>query len=315
MGNTVSTPDCFVWSQLPREKFEELLAERFTVIRTNGDEQSGWQIPAVSHDCHEGNHVKFHAQAWDGITDGHGEKKWKFHMVRDDPNETHVCGWRRYRSFWPTRLTTQEEKDAWWTQFDALIATLKRTRDMADSEWIPIYEAQKAREEAVLDAWEEGRPQRMEEYQARRAAAIALDPEMAARHAFWTEFEQRLAERKKTLNELRELAAKDPAAQGELEGHELQWGSDDRQVADILQKSMLIEKKVKEENAALRQRESELSRRQSTLMELDAQEAVAVARKDYGAAGRAHSQKQTAREYWAEEDAKNAKNAKNTKNA
>jgi hypothetical protein len=307
MGNnlSVSTPDCFVWAQLAPVKLEELLAERFTVIRTNGEHQTGWRIPSVTHMCHEGKWSKHHAQAWDHLTDGQGEKSWRFHMVLDDAaGLAHCCGWRRPRTFWPTRLTTEEEKEAWWTGFDALVATLKRTRDMTDAEWIPLYEAQKKREAEVVALW--GEDEKEMAFQSRRDEALALDPESAARHAFWTEFDQRLAERKKVLNELRELAAKDPTAQKELERHEFQWGSDERQVADILQKGMLMEKEVREQKAALNERERVLKERESSLRELDAQEQAAVARKDYRAAERAQSQKQTAREYWAEEDAKNA---------
>jgi hypothetical protein len=313
MGNTVSTPDCFVLSQLPPQKFAELLAEDFTVIRTSGEQQSAWRIPSVSHDCHEGKHVKYHAQVWDSITDGcEGQKKWRFHMVRDVGGEAHVCGWRPCepgnRGFWPTRLTTPEEKEAWWTELDALVATLKRTRGMSDAEWFPLLEAQREREEAEcarqdqlfrqqaeMDADED----RLAAIEKRRRAARAMDPEMAARHAFWTEFEQRLAERKKTLNELKALAEKDPAAQTELERYQFQWGSDDRQIADMLHNVMLGEKKVKEQNAKLAQRNAQWT-------ELEDQERAAVERKDYPAAQRAHSQKQTAMAVWAQEDARDA---------
>ena len=285
MGNNVSTPDCFVLSQLPPEKFAELLAEDFTVTRTSGEKQSGWRIPAVSHDCHEGKWVRYHAQVWDSLTDGEGTKKWRFHMVRDVRGEAHVCGWRPCepgnRGFWPTRLTTPEEKEAWWAELDALVATLKRTRGMPDAEWFPLLDAQKEREDAELERKE------------------PRDSEMDARRAFWTDFQQRLAERKSKLHELRESAAKDPAAQEQLKALEAYWGADDSELAEKLQKEMLVEKKDNERRAVL-------ATRNAFWKELDDQEREAVERKDYAAAQRAWSQKQTTKQGWAEEDAKNA---------
>ena len=81
----------------------------------------------------------------------------------------------------------------------------------------------------------------VKEILARREAARASDPVLAARHAFWTKFDQQLAERKKFLKELRELAADDPEAQIKLENYEFQWGREDTEVADILHKLMLLE--------------------------------------------------------------------------
>jgi hypothetical protein len=59
-------------------------------------------------------------------------------MVRDageDDPEPHVCGWRFHasgnRSFWPTRLTTQEEKEEWWTELDTQLNTLDNARNVA----------------------------------------------------------------------------------------------------------------------------------------------------------------------------------------
>lgn len=134
MGNQVSYPDCCVLSQLPPEKFAELLAERFTVIRTSGEQQDGWRIPSEPHPC-RGTPGKAHAHVWDHTVDGEGEKDWRCHMVLDgDEHTEHCCGWRRFgpgnRTFWPTRLTTQEEKEKWWTEFDALMPTLKRVRNL-----------------------------------------------------------------------------------------------------------------------------------------------------------------------------------------
>ena len=306
MGNKVSIPDCFLWSQLPPEKFEELLAERFTVIRTNGEHQNGWRIPSVTHLCHDGRWSEHHAQAWDHTTGGKGEKSWRFHMVLDDaPDVEHCCGWRRVRTFWPSRLTTEEEKEAWWTEFDALVATLKRTRDMTDAEWIPLYEAQKKREAEVVALW--GEDEKEMAFQSRRDEALALDPESAARHAFWTEFDAEHSRLKEKLKGLTQQAGNNPEIQEELTAFTTFYGGDEREVGDKLQKRMLEAKAEKERLAALKEREHVLKGRERTLRELDAAEKAAVARKDYRAAEQAQSQKKTAQEYWAEEDAKAAK--------
>jgi hypothetical protein len=133
MGNQVSFPDCCLLSQLPRQKFAELLAERFTVIRTSGEEQGGWRISSEPHTC-RGVVGKAHAHVWDHTVDGEGKIDWRCHMVLDAEGVEHCCGWRRFgpgnRTFWPTRLTTQEEKETWWAEFDALMPTLKRMREM-----------------------------------------------------------------------------------------------------------------------------------------------------------------------------------------
>ena len=157
MGNGVSTPDCFMLSQLPAEKFDELTAESFTVIRTSGEHQTGWRIPSTSHGCHQGILVNHHAHVWDHTTNGQGEKNWRFHMIWDgraSDLEQHCCGWRHCepgdRTFWPTRLTTEEEKEAWWTELDTLVGTLKRNRDLSEEEWFLLAAAQKAREEALF---------------------------------------------------------------------------------------------------------------------------------------------------------------------
>lgn len=294
MGNNVSTPDCFVWAQLPKEKFEELLAERFTVIRTSGEKQDGWRIPSTSHFCHEGKWVKYHAHAWDHLTDGKGEKSWRFHMVLEDsPGAMHCCGWRRVRTFWPTRLTTEEEKKAWWDEFDALVATLKRTREMSDAEWMPLYEAQKEREAEVERKW--GEDEKEQAFQSGRDIALA-DPEMEARHAFWTEFDAERARLTEKLKQLRQDAGNNPELQEELTAF-MDFYGDEQQLPDKLQKRMLQAKKEKEIQATMRERDR-------VLKELDEQEKAAAARGDYGAAERAQSQKKTAREHWREEDEK-----------
>jgi hypothetical protein len=302
MGASVSIPDCFLWAQLPPEQFAQLLAERFTVIRTSGKEQAGWRIPAVGHCCNGGQRQKFHGHVWDHTTNGEGDKSWRFHMLRDPTPEDneHCCGWRRCepgnRTFWPTRLTTEQEKETWWAEFDALVATLKRTCEMSEEESAALKKAQDQREEI---AWE--KEERME-WDYRLTKLVAGNPvrdpsntksdEMTRRHTFWAQFNAELARRNQKLKELRELVpqAPDPSAKMALEQQlkalEQLWGPDDR-LANNLHKRMLAERE-----------------RQQTLSELDAEEQAAVERRDYRAAERAQSQKRTAQAVWAEEDAK-----------
>lgn len=299
MGNGVSTSDCFLWAQLPPEKFAELLAEEFTVIRTSGEQQTGWRIPSASHLCHEGKWEKYHAHVWDNTANGKGEKKWRFHMVLDAPDQVHCCGWRHQRTFWPTRLTTEEEKEAWWAGIDVLLATLKRTREMPDAELMPLLDAQQEREAEVKRKYAEAYPERRMAHEAWQDEAIALEPEMAIRREFWRDFEAQLAKLKEELKKLTQQAANNPELQEELAAFAALHGADDRQLADKLQKRMLQQKADKERQATLRERER-------MWRELDAVEQNAVAHKDYTAAERAKSQKQTAQECWAEEDAKKA---------
>ena len=302
MGN-VSTSDCFVLSQLPSEKFAELLAEDFTVIRTSGEQQAGWRIPSVTHYCHGATWCKYHAHVWDSTTEARGDKKWRFHMVRDEAKE-HVCGWRYSEpgnhTFWPTRLTTEEEKEAWWAMLDTLVATLKRTREMSDAEWIPLYEAQQRREaeihEDLEQEWEMARPGRVAKIEAQRQAAIAIDPEMASRHSFWKEFDSERAQLMERLKQLRQEAENNPEMEEELTAF-LSFYGNEHELADKLQKRMLQQKKDEEVRIKVEERSL-------TLKQLDDEEQAAVARKDYRAAERAQSQKKTALAHWAEEDAK-----------
>jgi hypothetical protein len=182
---------------------------------------------------------------------------------------------------------------------------------MSDAEWFPLLEAQKEREAAECarqdELWskqaeadaEKDRQKREEE----REAARYMDPEMVARRAFWKRFEAELARRKEELKHLRaevaqeEDAGKKEELQSRLTGLETYWGADDQAMGIILQKAMLHEKAVQESQAVLAQRNR-------FWKELDDQEREAVERKDYAAAERVYSQKQTTKAAWAEEDAK-----------
>ena len=128
MGQNISGLYCVNLADLPEKYYEELMAENFTVVRTNGEVQAGWKIPRDVHSCHTSNYTWCTSHATNSYPGSKGLKQWKFHMVYGDGDD-HVCGWRACeegrRSFWPTRLTKQEEKEAWWANLDAMVATLK----------------------------------------------------------------------------------------------------------------------------------------------------------------------------------------------
>lgn len=188
MGNQLTKENSFNLAQLPAAKFNELTSDSYTVIRTSGEEQTGFCIPKAGHYCKQadaGEPGWQAAHAWDGLKDSqtiadeqaadnvHLEpfKKWKVHLVKFSEAEKipgllccDVCGWRtmmpdngigaykNQRSFWPTRLTTPEEREAWWLQMDTLLASLKRTADLSSEERATITAADAIRDEEVNGA-------------------------------------------------------------------------------------------------------------------------------------------------------------------
>lgn len=139
MGNTVAPCDCVKLSDAPAPFFERLIAEDITVIRTDGRHQTGWRVPTAQHECRNQGSSRWAADhATKGQTNEY--KSWRFHMTRDallDDAEPHVCGWRTcgpgQRTFWPTRLTTEQEKEAWWAELDAQVLALADAKFTGDA--------------------------------------------------------------------------------------------------------------------------------------------------------------------------------------
>jgi len=145
MGQSVSIDNCKDLSHLPAEQWEALAAEDITVVRSSGEIQAGWRFPKTPHfgDCTvHSTWVRAHVTLSSCETEGRPIQK--YHMIHDRPDRDpnlHVCGWRRERTFWPTRLDGDEEgKKVWWEALDAMTGSL-RIRDN-----IPVEEL------AVLDA-------------------------------------------------------------------------------------------------------------------------------------------------------------------
>lgn len=252
MGNQLTKDNSFPLAQLPAAKFDELTSDSYTVIRTSGEEQTGFRIPRAGHYCKEGNSQVpgwEDAHAWDGLNDSQRSAKeqdaglvhlqpyakWKVHLVKfqEPPNQNYcdVCGWRTMmpdnginapkpgRTFWPTRLTTLEEREVWWSEMDALLRTLKRSADLSPQQRADINASAALRDEEVNGphrrtlAAEEGDEYRSAERAAAAAAAAAEDrAEMASRHAWWAALDAEAAELRAAIKADKEAEGLSPEA-------------------------------------------------------------------------------------------------------
>jgi len=148
MGQSVSREACAQLSHLPADQWEALATEDMTVIRTNGEHQAGWRFPKMRHSG--GCNYNGNAWATSHVASSSAEGEMRFHMTRDstpvNPNE-HVCGWRRERTFWPTRLTDEEAKKAWWDALDVMVESLRIRANIHPEELAVLDEAQQALED------------------------------------------------------------------------------------------------------------------------------------------------------------------------
>jgi hypothetical protein len=255
MGNQLTKENTFNLAQLPAAKFDELTNDSYTVIRTSGEEQTGFRIPRAGHYCKEKcvqETVWPAAHAWDSLEDSQtiaaeqaaGDvnpkpfKKWKVHLVkiseRPGYNCCEVCGWRtmmpdngvgaykNQRTFWPTRLTTPEEREAWWLEMDALLNSLKRTADLSPEEKAAINAADAVRDEEVNGPMRRSRDAEIEKFmreheQSQRiteaqAEADAEKADMAARHAWWKAFDAEAGELMGVIKAAKEAEGVSPEA-------------------------------------------------------------------------------------------------------
>ena len=144
-------------SDLPLEEYIELIKEPFTVVRTDGRVQDGWQIPAVRDPNRDlqGIWVASHAKKFSigelpfdkSKTQKLENGLWRVFMVckRLGGEEKYVWGWRECPAdgpvkFWPTRLTTEEERNTWRNSFREKLDTLQ------------VYEEQSEEKQNALNA-------------------------------------------------------------------------------------------------------------------------------------------------------------------
>jgi hypothetical protein len=129
MGGILSTDNCV--DLTPHPFFEEMVGESYTVIRSSGAEDAGWRFSPNTDidDCT--------CKEYGGYATKYINVTWRFMMnngifcLVDCPAKgDHICrphshGWREIRSFWPTRLKTSEEREAWWLLLEQNMAAIE----------------------------------------------------------------------------------------------------------------------------------------------------------------------------------------------
>ena len=159
MGQGVSKGACVNLSDLPLQEYIELIKEPFTVVRTDGRIQDGWQIPAVrdQNSDRQATWVASHAMKVAIGDMPHDENsEWKVFMVRSRPQEEdkYVCGWRPCPAndpitFWPTRLTTEEERNEWRKTFRSKLNTLQIYLKQTEEKQKALDELQNKMDDAI----------------------------------------------------------------------------------------------------------------------------------------------------------------------
>ena len=144
MGNAIERYNCVDLSQLPADDFAAIINESYTVHRNpktpNGIpagqpgaiEEDGWKMRSTCHSTECGQRWGVAAHATNRVQGSSGLYEWKYFMdngfVEDNTHHVHACGWRtcdkHKRTFWPTRLKTQVEREAWWAWLEERVSTL-----------------------------------------------------------------------------------------------------------------------------------------------------------------------------------------------
>jgi len=143
MGANVSIEDCVDLKDLPVDIYESIVSESYTVQRTpkSGElyakEETGWKIPREPINSWSGWEC---SHATNKFLGSDNKRRWKYYMESGLPKDhvDYVFGWRACengkRTFWPTRLKTQEEREAWWTWLDSHVTTLKTHREQTEAQ-------------------------------------------------------------------------------------------------------------------------------------------------------------------------------------
>jgi len=159
MGQRHSSDFVDLKDHLSADDYTKLVSEYYTVVRTNGEEQTGFRIPTEPHECHK-NNTRFCPAAHATRITTSAEPKFFLtttidcskYCIKNHEHNDHVCGWRicspTTRGFWPSRLTGDERK-TWFKWLDEAIAPIPfPTRESQEKERKAEDEREKALEEA-----------------------------------------------------------------------------------------------------------------------------------------------------------------------
>jgi hypothetical protein len=143
MGAKVSQFDCVDMKDLPADVYEAIVSQTYTVQRNpkndtdpipgvkGAREDEGWKISreSVQGISWASAHATFRRHTDDKMI-------WQFHMVNGfEPTQPgFLYGWRILGSFWPTHLTTWEEREAWFDWLRVQVETLKTPQQKMDLE-------------------------------------------------------------------------------------------------------------------------------------------------------------------------------------
>lgn len=131
MGQAVTIPreECVCIAEIA-----SLMNDTYTVVRTSGEQDAGWVIPATHHRCAAispewvGAHASLHAAKNPGT--------WRIHMHNGHENPSiHSCGWRRLETIAPTRLRGNEAAiTAWREETKAILDAAEKKRVLPPKE-------------------------------------------------------------------------------------------------------------------------------------------------------------------------------------
>ena len=116
--------DCVNMADLSAEVIHGYETTDFTVMKSDGSFESGWRLSRTPHRCIHNR------EGWQAAHACFIEDEWRvflFHNTFPEldthtplelhhynkVHQEHTCGWRRIGTFWPTKLTEDDDYGTW----------------------------------------------------------------------------------------------------------------------------------------------------------------------------------------------------------
>jgi hypothetical protein len=141
MGN-VNQYSCVNMADLPVDEMLEYEETPLSVTRTSGAVEGNWRVTRTPHVCRSSSRELSWAGAHAIETNKPGDpnngewKVWLYHNTFPDlsthtpPHDegTHMCGWRRISTFWPSHMTGAEDRRVWQQTLKGRLDSLRAAR-------------------------------------------------------------------------------------------------------------------------------------------------------------------------------------------